>query len=471
MEKAVALLVSLCRFDKNSVILQLKINAGMKETEILQALAAKHGINELNPMQRSVLEASSAGKDMVIYSATGSGKTIAFAVPLLKALRLQPERLQAVVIAPSRELVLQIYNVLQPIVKGLKVTCCYGGHKVEEERLSLLVTPAIVVATPGRLLDHVNRGHIDIRNVRWLVLDEFDKALELGFEDEMSRLMRCMPNLSQRVLTSATMLDEIPVYVKLDNHLTLNFLNSEDSISPQIKVWSVASTERDKLDTLRHLLLSLPDGKSIVFVNYRDAVERVHSFLCKNRISSGMYHGGMEQIEREKAVALFRNGSIMVMVSTDLASRGLDISEVNHIIHYHLPVSAESFIHRNGRTARIGSTGDAYVLLGPDEECPDYVAIDDAMELPYEPERRDLESAVASLYFDAGRKDKISRGDIAGFMIANSGLDSSQVGKIELSDHYAIVAVPREKINVLLPKLKQAKLKGRKVRISIAEQR
>ncbi|MBR1803576.1 MAG: DEAD/DEAH box helicase, partial [Muribaculaceae bacterium] len=391
-------------------------------------------------MQQQVLDVSNSSGDLIIYSATGSGKTIAFALPLLKAMRVQPEVLQAVVIAPSRELVMQIYNVLQPIAVGLKVTCCYGGHKVEDERLSLLVTPGIIVATPGRLLDHVQRGHIDVRNVRWLVLDEFDKALELGFEDEMRRLLRHMPNLSKTMLTSATMLDEIPDYVKLRNPQTLNFLVQAKSEVPRLLVWSVASKSRDKLDTLRQLLLSLPVSRTIVFVNHRDAVERVLRYLLKNHISCGMYHGGMEQIEREKAVAMFRNGSFMVLVATDLASRGLDISEVNHIVHYHLPVSAESFIHRNGRTARVNAPGSAYVLLGPDEDCPDYVTLDDAMELPDEPLRSSIEMAVASLYIDAGRKDKISRGDIVGFLIANGELESSQVGRIDLSDHYAIVA-------------------------------
>lgn len=442
----------------------------MKEQEIKRLLTERHGIESLNEMQRQVLEKSNDKGDMVIYSPTGSGKTIAYTIPMLKALHAKPEVLQSVIIAPSRELVLQIFNVIQPIAVGLKVSCCYGGHKVEDERMSLLVTPGIIVATPGRLLDHVHRGHIDIRNTKWLILDEFDKILELGFEEEMRQLLRNMPNLSRRVLTSATVLDTIPDYVRLNGALTLNFLHKEGDPASRMTIWSVASPEKDKLDTLRSLLLTLPRGKSIVFVNYRDAVSRINTYLRQHHIASGVYHGGMEQIEREKAIAMFNNGSIMVLVTTDLASRGLDISEVSHIIHYHLPVSPEAYVHRNGRTARVDAEGSVFILMSPDEDTPDYIKIDDAYELNPFNEHSQLAAEMATIYINAGRKEKISRGDIVGYILANSDLQSTQIGAIDLRDHYALVAVPRAGIRDLVLRLKQAKLKGKKVLLSLAEQ-
>ena len=440
----------------------------MKQQTIMQAVSARLGIEELNAMQRRVLEASSHKGDLVVYAPTGSGKTLAFAIPLLKAMQSKPEVLQAVIIAPSRELVLQIYNVLQSIATDLKVTCCYGGHRVEDERLSLLVAPGILVATPGRLLDHVQRGHIDIRNTRWLVLDEFDKALELGFEDEMRQLLRRMPNLSRRVLTSATMLNQVPEYVKLNNPLTLNCLETTDSPANRTSVWSVATSSKDKLESLRRLLLSVDEGKAIVFVNYRDAVLRVHEYLKHEHIASGMYHGGMDQIDREKAVDMFNNGSFMVLVTTDLAARGLDIADVRHIIHYHLPVSAEAYVHRNGRTARVDASGEVYVLLAPEEDCPDYVNIDDAMELPDDLLRNRIEAPMATLHFKAGRKEKISRADVVGFIVNNSGVEAKQIGRIDLHDHYTLVAIPRSALHDTLQRLQVAKIKGHRVRITMA---
>lgn len=441
----------------------------MKEQEILAAAASKLHITELNKMQRRLLEVSSASKDdIVLYAPTGSGKTLAFAIPLLKSLG-NKGRVHAVVIVPSRELALQIYEVLRSLATGYKVTCCYGGHKVEDERLSFVVEPEIIVSTPGRMLDHCQRKHIDLRNVKMLVLDEFDKSLELGFEDEMRKLMKCMPNLSRRILTSATVMDEVPSYVRLHNAVEINFI--ADQKKSKLKVWQVNSDEVDKLDTLRRLLLSLPEGKSIVFANYRNAVERIADYLVTNHIAAGLYHGALEQLSREMALSMFHNGTYQVLVTTDLGARGLDISEVKNIIHYHMPVSAESYTHRNGRTARQQATGDAYVIVGPEESMPDYVELDDQWHIPATLNRSNISADVATLYFMAGKKEKISKGDIVGFIANNSkNVSAREIGVIDVRDHYALVAVPRANINDTLENLQKAKIKGKRVRISLVKQ-
>ena len=268
----------------------------MKETEILQRVKERMGIDSLNDMQLQAINAwKTGGGDLVLYSPTGTGKTLAFALCLLQALKPPMKRLQAVVMAPSRELVMQTADILRLLAADYKLTPCYGGHAVADEKASLAVTPDVVVATPGRLLDHHKRGHIDLSGTRLLVLDEMDKALELGFEDEMQRLLKQMPRINRRILASATVLDVVPEYVRLHNPFTLNVLEQAAQPAERIKVWQGESDSKDKLDTLRQLLLSLDVGKTIVFANFRESAERIHQALNKWGFSVGLYHGALEQ--------------------------------------------------------------------------------------------------------------------------------------------------------------------------------
>lgn len=445
----------------------------MKKIKILDNVKHRLGIKSLNEMQLEVLERASGGAhDFIIYSPTGSGKTVAFAIPLLEGVDANVQGVQAVVIVPSRELAIQVYNVLHALVDDVKITACYGGHSVDDERRSLAATPAIVVATPGRLLDHVNRHHISLAGVRQLVIDEFDKCLELGFTTEMQRLLKVMTYVRRRVLTSATMLDVIPPFVAMRNVITLNFLDETSAPLSRMKVCSVHSPGNDKLNVLYDLLLTVEPGATIVFMNHRDAAERVYAFLRGKRVSCGLYHGGMEQLEREKAVAMFANGSFRVLITTDLASRGLDIDDVKHIIHYNLPLTMQIYTHRNGRTARVAASGNVYVLLKPGEECPDFITIDEEFSIrPTQQVAHLLEADVVTLHFAAGRKEKISRADIVGFIVANGGLEATRIGRIHLSDHYSLVAVPSAGSIKLISLLNAARIKGRRVRISLAEQR
>ena len=438
----------------------------MKTEDILNAARERMGIDALNDMQAHALDAWKSGRgDLVLYSPTGTGKTLAFALCLLQAMKPPMQQLQAVVLAPSRELVLQTAQVLRQLATGYKVTPCYGGHAVSDEKASLSVVPDIIVATPGRLLDHQRRGHINLSGARLLVLDEMDKSLELGFEDEMRQLLKNMPRLNRRILASATVLEVVPDFVRLHNPFTLNVLEKTSQPAERIRVWQVKAGGKDKLDTLRDLLLTLDSGKSIVFANYRESAERIHQWLSGKAIDAVLYHGAMDQQQRECAVAMFNNGSANVLVSTDLASRGLDIDSVEHIIHYHLPVSEQTYIHRNGRTARVDATGQAYVITAPDEQLPFWITVDDQLRL--DPASRATRAPMATLYFQAGKKEKISRGDIMGFIAGNGGIDAAAVGRIDVRDHYALAAVPREHARDVLQRLQAAKIKGRKVRISL----
>ena len=438
----------------------------MRENEILQAVEGRLGICALNDMQQEVLEAWKSDRgDLVLYSPTGTGKTLAFAMCLLQALKPPMRLLQAVVISPSRELVIQTSEILRQLADGYKVTPCYGGHLVADEKASLLVIPDIIVATPGRLLDHAKRGNVDLSSTRLLVLDEMDKSLELGFEDEMRQLLKMMPHVYRRILASATVLRVVPDYVRLHHPSLVDSLERNDSPVERIMVWQVPSPDKDKLETLQNLLLSLDDGKTIVFANYRDSAERIHHWLQERGIHAALYHGALDQQGRECAVAMLNNGSVKVLVSTDLASRGLDIDTVAHIIHYHLPVNEQAYIHRNGRTARVDAHGNAYIITAPDEELPDWVSIDDqyTFSLSY----KILYAPMATLYFQAGKKEKLSRGDIMGFIAKNGGIPADDIGRIDVRDHYALAAVPRDQVQTVLQRLQCAKIKGKKVRITL----
>ena len=438
-----------------------------KEQEIIKAVSERLGIDTLNNLQRAALETwqSSGSGDLVLYSPTGTGKTLAFAMCLMCSLQPPVGNLQAVVMAPSRELVMQTADILRTLAQGYKVTPCYGGHAASDEKASLSVTPDIIVATPGRLLDHQQRGNIDLSGVRLLVLDEMDKSLELGFEDEMRRLLRQMPRLRRRILASATVLEVIPDYVRLHEPHVIDVLDKSDHPAERIDVWQVASATKDKLETLVKLLNSLDGGKAIVFVGFRESAERVYQALRQHGITAGLYHGALEQHERECAVAMLNNGSCRVMVATDLASRGLDIDKVEHIIHYHLPVNEQAYVHRNGRTARVDATGNAYLITAADERLPEYVTIDRQFNL--NPSGHISAPLMATLYFQAGKKEKLSRGDIMGFIANNGGLDAAAIGRIDVRDHYSLAAVPRELVASVLKQLQGLKIKGKKVRISL----
>ena len=443
----------------------------MKEKEIISNIREKLGIECLNDMQREMLDSINEPGDLVLLSPTGSGKTLAFIAPMLKELKAPNGKLQAVIIAPSRELVIQIFGIVRAISTGHKVTCCYGGHSVADERQSLSVVPSIIVSTPGRLLDHINREHINVFTTRLLVLDEFDKSLELGFHDEMKRILRRMPNILRRTLTSATMIDEFPDFLRLHQVRIVNFLADKKELDSRLTVWSVRSDAKDKLEAALSLLKSITPGRTIIFANHRESAERIQEFLVQRGVSAGLYHGGLDQQEREMALTLFDNGSNLILVTTDLGSRGLDIADVASIIHYHLPSSREIYTHRNGRTARVAANGNVYVLLGPTEEVPDYITFNDELSLNKANATAELKSQVASIYFNAGKKEKISRGDIVGFIANNGGITAQEIGTISLHDHYAIVAVPRAKVDDILSRIARLKIKNKRVRITRLSER
>ena len=434
----------------------------MHEQTIIQKAAAGAGIETLNEMQQAALTVFGKSRDMVLLSPTGSGKTLAFLLPLLSVLVPEDKNIQVLVIAPARELALQIEQVFRSMGTGYKVNCCYGGHPIRTEKKSLEHPPAVLIGTPGRIVDHIERGTVQLDSVHTLVLDEFDKSLELGFEKEMKIILTHLPGIRRRILTSATEAVDIPSFVGVNRPEKLNYLS--DGKTGALKLYKVDSPEKDKLHTLYRLLCSLGNTSSLVFCNQRESVERVSGYLTEMGISNEFFHGGMEQLDRERKLSRFRNGTSLVFVSTDLAARGLDIPEVKQVIHYHLPVNEEASIHRNGRTARMHATGSAYYILNEADTLPDYIPEDTEI---YGLPRTDAPTPASpwvTLSVNRGKRDKLSKKDIVGFLFQKGGLAKDELGIVEVRESYSFAAVKREKYPELMKNIRDEKIKNMKAK-------
>lgn len=438
----------------------------MTVQEIRSRIQSRLNIDRLLPMQEDMATISMPVRSL-LCAPTGSGKTLAFAIALLRALPSKgTSGVKALVIAPTRELVLQIFDIVRVLAAPeYKTVAVYGGHSFAAEAKSLEAAPDIVVGTPGRILDHINRGRLELGGTPVLIIDEYDKSLELGFADDMRRICGRMKKVANLVLTSATD-GEIPAFVgAVDNRLDYSNA-SADTPRPDVEVFRVDSPDPDKLETLDCLLRALGNVKVMVFVNHRDAAERVFNYLNKRHFPVVMYHGGLEQQYRERALILFENGTLPVMVCTDLAARGLDIEGVGAVVHYHLPASAEAWTHRNGRTARMGKQGSAYAIISAHDKAEPYLQNLSQMSQDTAVQDGPARSQTATLYLNAGRKEKISRGDIAGFLIQKGGLSADEVGKIDVKDHCAYVAVPASKARETVVAVAPFKIKNTKVRVT-----
>ena len=428
----------------------------------IEALTQKLHLT-LNAMQTAVCDELLQHTDnLMVLSPTGSGKTLAYLLPLTQLLDAQSNQVQAVVVVPGRELALQSATVLKDMGCGLRGMACYGGRATMDEHRKLReVQPQIVFATPGRLNDHLQKGNIDTHAIRYLFIDEFDKCLEMGFHDEMQQLIELLPKAIRSVLLSATPAEELGSQTLVTRFFkVLNFLPEDEQVSQRVTIYRVQSEEKDKLPTLRQLLLSFQGASTIVFLNYRDAVERVATYLREQGFVVSHFHGGMEQRQREDALYRFSNGSASILVSTDLAARGLDIPNIANIVHYHLPETEDGYVHRVGRTARWDKHGKAFFILHGQEQIPAYVDADVAdFALPQvlpEP----TQPRFQTLYVGKGRRDKLSKTDIVGFLCKKGGLKGDEIGRIDVRDRYTYVAVARTKAKQVVQRTQGEKIKG-----------
>jgi ATP-independent RNA helicase DbpA len=433
-----------------------------------QLLLAKLNINALNTMQQDMLKTVDKQDNIVLTSPTGSGKTLAFLLPCLDLLDAIEPHVQLLIIVPSRELAIQIEQVFKKITTDFKVNSCYGGHSVGIEENNLSEPPAVLIGTPGRISHHLRTKHINLEKVQTLILDEFDKSLEAGFEAEMSFIITQCKGLKKRILTSATTSVEIPSFVGIGKHVTLNYITENETAKTSLNLKSVRVTGDDKLEALMLLLGKVGSQSTIVFCNHREAVNRISEQLEYYKIGHGFYHGGLDQIDREKTLIRLRNQSIKILITTDLAARGLDIPEIETVIHYQLPLTEDVMIHRNGRTARMHATGTVYFLLDLEDHLPKFLTITPEEE-PL-PTKQEMPSASdwATLYISAGKKDKVNKMDIVGMLIQKGKLQKEEIGRIEVLDHSAYVAIKSSKASKTLQLVREEKIKNKKVKIDFS---
>jgi superfamily II DNA/RNA helicase len=413
-------------------------------------------------MQEEAQQAIHSGSEIVLLSPTGTGKTLAFMLPIIAELDAKCADVQVLILVPSRELAIQIEQVIREMGTGYKTNAFYGGRNFSKDKMDLNTPPAILIGTPGRISDHIMRETFSTQNIKTLVLDEFDKSLEIGFEAEMKAIITSLPKVRKKILTSATQEVVIPSFVGLSSPVYVDYLHEKIQ---QLKIKTIISSSKDKLETLVDALNHLGNQPGIIFCNFKETIQRVSDFLTENKISHGCFYGGMEQIDRERALIKFRNGTHQLIIATDLAARGLDIPELKFIIHYHLPLRSQEFTHRNGRTARMHNEGTAYILKWVGEDLPSFIPKTEIEKLKKASVRS--ESEWATLFISGGRKDKISKGDIAGLFIKQGGLENEHLGNIELKHDCAFVAVHAKRVNELLPLVDNSKLKNKKVRVTL----
>lgn len=434
---------------------------------LIDSILSKFEITALNPMQERASKTIKKKSDVVLLSPTGTGKTLAFLLPLIETLDADCEEIQILILVPSRELAQQIEQVARQMGSGFKVNAVYGGRSGALDKIDLKHRPAILIGTPGRVADRIRRDNLSLQHIHTLVLDEFDKSLEIGFEKEMTEIIETLPNVKQRILTSATSDANIPRFVGLQKPVFINFADEGRS---QLIIKTVLSPERDKLETLVKALTYIGDKPGIVFCSFKDAMDRVSDYLTENHIHHECFHGGMEQFDRERALIKFRNGTSHILLATDLAARGLDVPEIEFILHYHLPPREKEFTHRNGRTARMNRDGVAYILHYKGEELPDYIQEIAPEELQLDDKQKAKQPSSIkwkTLYITGGRRDKISKGDVAGFFFKQGQIKKEQLGVIEIKQDSTYVGVHADIAEKLIGKINNERLKTKKVRVSL----
>jgi superfamily II DNA/RNA helicase len=432
------------------------------------AVLKKLGLEKFNAMQIKAHSTIAVHPEVVLIAPTGSGKTIAFLYPLIHIFKHKINQVQCLVLSPTRELCIQIEQVWKKMGTGFKVNACYGGHNMQVEIKDLSMAPALLIGTPGRIADHIKRGTFNTQCVTILVFDEFDKSLELGFQEDISFIVNQLEKLERKILLSATDLKSIPSFVKINHPQSIVFEKEQAQID-HLKLHLVISEDKDKLYTLFHLLCNLNNEAALIFCNHRDACERTLLFLKSKGIVAAVYHGGMEQADREKALVQFRNGSVNYLVTTDLAARGLDIPAMKHVIHYQMPVHENEFIHRNGRTARMLAKGNAYLLLSKLEQHPVYLKDELTVFNLRKNEGLPIKPIYKTVSISGGKKNKINKVDIAGAFMQKGKLAKDDIGIIEIKDFNSFVAIKESKIPDFINLIKDEKIKGNKYKIALAK--
>jgi ATP-independent RNA helicase DbpA len=453
----------------------------------LLAVVKELGFEELTPIQAESIPLLLDGKDLVGQSKTGSGKTAAFALPLLHALDLGQRELQGLIVCPTRELSAQVARELRKLgrnLSGLSVLVLAGGQEVREQARALEAGAHVAVGTPGRLLDHLQRRNLKVHRVATVVLDEADRMLDMGFGQDVGKLLKALPPKRQTVFFSATYpatIRELSAKYQRDPQRVT--VPDADEGPPQTKELVVHVAPEQKLDALRWVLEQYPNDSALVFANLKLTVAEVARVLGAGRLSVASLHGDLEQYDRDREMAKFRNGSTRVLVATDVAARGIDLEKLDLVVNYDLPTQPEIYVHRIGRTGRAGQVGLAVSLCARAEQPrleaielytgSALIAVERGRATPAAKAAArapQLDAKMETLRLSGGRKDKLRPGDILGALTGEAGgLAGSDVGKIEIHDRFSYVAVSKSLSQRAAASLSSGRIKGKRFKAEVVK--
>lgn len=444
-------------------------------TELLANLD-ELGYHTMTPIQAAALPAILEGKDVRAQAKTGSGKTAAFGLGLLQHIEAVRFVTQSLVLCPTRELADQVANELRRLARylpNIKILTLFGGVPFGAQRDSLVHAPHIIVATPGRLLDHLQKGTVSLDALKTLVLDEADRMLDMGFSDAIVEILGFAPAQRQTLLFSATWPEGIAAISTRFQREPLNIeIDSVDAL-PAVEQQFFEASRRQKIPLLMSLLSAHQPASCVVFCNTKKDCQEVCDALNEQRQSALALHGDMEQRDRDQTLVRFANGSSRVLVATDVAARGLDIKSLEMVINFELSWDPEVHVHRIGRTARAGESGLAISLCAPEEAqraaiLSEMLALSlDWKEPVISSSVKPLQAEMATLCIDGGKKAKMRPGDILGALTGDMGLDGADIGKIVMHPMHAYVAVRQSVANKAFKQLQQGKIKGKACRVRL----
>ncbi len=453
--------------------------AQLKLPPALQKVIAAIGYSRLTPVQERCIPLLLDGNDVIGQAKTGSGKTAAFAIGLLENIDMGSRTIQALVLCPTRELVTQVADQIRKIgryLPNLQVRTIYGGRPAHFERRSLEHGVHIIVGTPGRVLDHLGRGTLQFSTVKTVVLDEADRMLEMGFREKIEEILSNTPSHRQTALFSATYPPTIEAlsrrFQKSPVHIVVETPASE---MPEIEQRLFRCNQEGKADALLAFLTTRRLDSVLVFCNFKVRVDELATKLSKAGLSVDRIHGDLEQHERERVMAKFRNHSTRILIATDVAGRGLDIAGLDAVINFDMPSEPEQYVHRIGRTGRAGLKGLAVTFV-TDAEGPKLERLREITQL-----RLEIKPAASlgvvkgkalapqmpmtTLSILGGRKSKLRAGDILGAITGDAGIPGDQVGKIEIQDRVSFVAIARPSAKTAYAYFQQGKIKGRRFQV------
>lgn len=452
-------------------------------TDLIQTLL-EQGLTTPTPIQRQSIPVILQGQDLMAQAQTGSGKTLAFTLPLLQKLDPQTQELQILIMTPTRELSAQVLREVRKwgrSIPGLQVLSLIGGVPAKPQALALRRGVHVAVGTPGRILDLLSRPDMNLDHLKYLVLDEADKMLELGFEKEVHGILTGLPPKRQTLLFSATFPEKIQDLARryMKKPAWIQIAASAET-APQIEQIIYEFIPQEKIFVLLRVLQQHKANSTVIFCNQKSTVNEIADILKENQVSFGVLHGDIEQRERDRVISLFRNGSHRILVATDVASRGLDIENLELVINYDLPLQPETYVHRIGRTGRAGQSGVA-VLLAQSHETLKVYELEKITGQKITPRKLGFknqhglgegfqDSVRKTIVISGGRKDKLRPGDILGALTAGTGkLQGSQIGQIEVNDRFTYVAVDGSVAEIALKILREHKIKGQKFKINFVK--